>query len=95
MRSVWNRYNNKDIEFAGSIKKPLYIGEVGFKSGMNRARAKILELDIAEKFSRGVSGYILWSFEAQGWNRDGHNYGFGIDDGCGEIVREWNEKLNR
>ena len=94
LRGVWNRYNKKDISFADKIKKPVYIGEVGFKSGMKRDRKKILELDIAEKFSLGVSGYMLWSFEAQGWSKDGHSYGFGLNDGYGEIVKKWNEKLN-
>lgn len=94
LRSVWNRYNKKDINFSGKIKKPIYIGEVGFKADTKRDRAKILELDIAEKFALGVNGYILWSFEAQGWSKDGHSYGFGVNDGYGEIVKKWNKKLN-
>lgn len=95
LRSVWNRYNKSDIEFSKRIKKPVYIGEVGFKAGMKRDRTKILELDIAEKFALGVNGYMLWSFEAGGWSKDGHNYGFGIDDGYSEIVKRWNKKLNQ
>lgn len=90
MRRVWNNYIKKDIEFAYSIVKPLYIGEVGFKSGIKRERAKLVDLDIAEKFSMGVSGYILWSFQAQGWSNDGHNYGFALGEGFEEIVRKWN-----
>lgn len=94
LRGVWNSYNKNDIKFAAGIKKPLYIGEVGFKADSARDRKKILELDIEQKFKLGVSGYILWSFEARGWNKDGHSYGFGINDGFAEIVKKWNSKLN-
>lgn len=94
LRGVWNSYNKKDIKFSEEIKKPLYIGEVGFKSHTGRNRTRILELDIERKFNLGVSGYMLWSFEAQGWNKDGHSYGFGVNDGFAEIVKKWNQKLN-
>ncbi len=92
MRRVWNNYIKKDLDFALSIGKPLYIGEVGFKSHTNRDRSKILDLDIAEKFSMGVSGYMLWSFQAQGWSNDGHNYGFGLGEGFEEVVKKRNNK---
>ena len=94
MRRVWNNYIKKDMNIALSAGKPLYIGEVGFKSGINRNRARILDIDIAEKFSLGVSGYVLWSFQAQGWSNDGHNYGFGLGEGFEEVVKKWNESLN-
>jgi endo-1,4-beta-mannosidase len=90
MRHVWDRYNRKDIEFARSIGKPLYAGEVGFKAIAKRDRAQILRLDIKEKFSLGASGYVLWSFQAQGWNNDGHDYGFGPDEGFEEVVKKCN-----
>jgi endo-1,4-beta-mannosidase len=92
MRHVWSNYIKKDVKFAISISKPLYIGEVGFKSSAARDRTKILDLDITEKFAMGVSGYILWSFQAQGWSNDGHNYGFGTGEGFEKIVRKWNHK---
>lgn len=94
LRGVWNSYNKSDLKFAKEIKKPLYIGEVGFKSAHGANRKKILELDIEQKFNMGVSGYMLWSFEAQGWSRDGHSYGFGISDDFGGIIKKWNKKLN-
>jgi endo-1,4-beta-mannosidase len=94
LRGLWNIYNKSDIKFAAEIKKPVYVGEVGFKAGSIRERKRILELDIEEKFSMGVDGYILWSFQAQGWNKDGHGYGFGIDDGFGDVIKKWNKKLS-
>ena len=94
LRGVWNSYNKSDLKFSSEIRKPLYIGEVGFKAGLARDRRKILELDIEQKFRLGVSGYMLWSFEAQGWNKDGHNYGFGVNEGYSEIIKKWNQKLN-
>ncbi|MFI5212004.1 MAG: cellulase family glycosylhydrolase, partial [Ignavibacteria bacterium] len=93
LRAVWNFYNKMDIRFAKEIAKPVYIGEAGFKKYIFRSRKKILELDIREKFSMGVRGYVLWSFESQGWNNDGHGYGFGINDGFEEIVKKWNNEL--
>lgn len=93
LRQIWNRYNRKNIEFAKSINKPVYIGEAGFKKGINRNRKRILEKDLVNKFALGVSGYVLWSFESQGCNNDGHGYGFGLDDGFGEVVKRWNEGL--
>jgi endo-1,4-beta-mannosidase len=94
LRGVWSRYNKKDIRFAQKINKPLYIGEIGFKSAPNRNRKGLLELDIEKKFSLGICGYMLWSFQAQGWSNDGHGYGFGIDDGFSEIIKKWNQKLS-
>jgi endo-1,4-beta-mannosidase len=93
LRGLWNSYNKNDIKFAKKINKPVYIGEIGFKLNAKRDRKKILELDIEKKFSMGVSGYMLWSFEAQGWSKDGHNYGFGLNDGFGDIIIKWNKKI--
>jgi endo-1,4-beta-mannosidase len=92
LRWLWNIYNKRDIKFAREIKKPVYVGEVGFKAGSARERKRLLELDIEEKFSMGVGGYMLWSFQAQGWNKDGHGYGFSMEDGFGDIIKKWNEK---
>lgn len=93
LRSLWNRYNRKNIEFAARIGKPVYIGEVGFKSDLKRERKKILELDVEKKFQLGAGGYMLWSFEAEGWNKDGHGYGFDEKDGFGEIVKKLNNHI--
>jgi len=90
LRDFWNRRNKRNIRFAKETGKPLYIGEAGFKAGMKRDRKRILELDIEEKFKMGFSGYILWSFEAQGRSKDGHGYGFGAEDGFDEVIRKWN-----
>lgn len=95
LRSVWNRYNKKDIRFAQKTGKPVYIGEVGFKKNHLLSRNKILELDINEKFKMGVCGYVLWSFETQGRNNDGHGYGFGPGDGFEEVIRKWKSELSR
>jgi endo-1,4-beta-mannosidase len=94
LRWLWNIYNNRDISFAQKTGKPVYLGEVGFKKIAGRDRIKILELDIESKFGKGVGGYMLWSFESQGWNKDGHDYGYGLGEGFGEVVRKWNLKLN-
>ncbi len=94
IRGLWNSYNKSDIKFASEIKKPLYIGEVGFKANPSRDRIRILELDIQQKFKMGVSGYMLWSFEAGGWSKDGHSYGFGLNDGFSDVIKKWNQKLS-
>ncbi|MCX7877381.1 MAG: cellulase family glycosylhydrolase [Ignavibacteria bacterium] len=93
LRWLWDKLNEHDINFSAEIRKPLYVGEVGFKSIKGRDRKKLIELDTERKFSVGVSGYILWSFEAQGWSKDGHGYGFGPDDGFCEVVKKWNSKF--
>lgn len=91
LRWLWNIYNNKDIRFAKSAEKPVYIGEIGFKNIPGRDRFKIMDLDIKKKFDSGVGGIMLWSFEAQGWNKDGHDYGFGPGEGFEEVVKKWNK----
>lgn len=90
LRWLWSIYNNRDIKLAGKLKKPVYIGEVGFKKKPGRDRLKILELDIRKKLNKGVGGYMLWSFESGGWNKDGHDYGFGTGEGFDEVVKKWN-----
>ncbi len=90
LRWLWNIYNNRDTGFAKSIGKPVYIGEIGFKNIPGRDRVKIMDLDIKKKFESGVDGIMLWSFEAQGWNKDGHDYGFGLGEGFEEVVKKWN-----
>lgn len=92
LRWIWNIYNNKDVSFAKHIGKPVYIGETGFKNIPGRDRVKIMELDIESKFQNGIDGIMLWSFEAQGWNKDGHDYGFGLGEGIEDIVKKWNNK---
>ncbi|MGH2575522.1 MAG: cellulase family glycosylhydrolase [Ignavibacteria bacterium] len=94
LRYIWTWYNHRNIRIAKRLKKPLYIGEVGFKENRRLDRRKILELDIEKKFGDGIGGYILWSFESQGWSNDGHDYGFNLSDRFGEVVKKWNEKLN-
>ncbi len=92
LRWLWNIYNKKDINFAKEVGKPVYLGEIGFKSIHGRNRIKIMEQDIESKFNSGVGGYILWSFESGGWNKDGHDYGFGLGEGFEEVVKKWNMK---
>ncbi len=90
LRWLWNIYNKKDINFAKEAGKPVYLGEIGFKNMPGRNRIKIMELDIESKFKSGVGGYVLWSFESGGWNKDGHDYGFGLGEGFEEVVKMWN-----
>lgn len=92
LRWIWNIYNNKDIRFAQSICKPVYFGEIGLKAITGRDRVKILDMDIKTKFESGAGGIMLWSFESQGWNKDGHDYGFGLGEGFEEVSKKWNLK---
>ena len=91
LRWLWNIYNNRDVSFAQKCGKPVYIGEIGYKNITGRDRIKIMELDMDRKFSKGVGGIMLWSFESQGWNKDGHDYGFGFGEGFEDVVRKWNK----
>lgn len=93
LRWLWNIYNNRDTGFAKTISKPVYIGEIGFKNIPGRNRVKIMEIDIKNKFESGIDGIMLWSFEAQGWNKDGHDYGFGQGEGFEEVVKKWNKNI--
>jgi endo-1,4-beta-mannosidase len=93
LRWLWNIYNKGDISFAKQIGKPVYTGETGLKKMPGRNRPEVLQLDLEEKFGSGIDGVLLWSFEAQGWNKDGHDYGFGLGEGIGEVVKKWNGYL--
>lgn len=93
LRWLWNIYNRGDREFAANISKPVYIGETGFKNIPGRSRARLLELYLKEAFDMKIGGVMLWSFESQGGNLDGHDYGFGLGEGIEEMVKKWNEKL--
>lgn len=93
LRWLWNKYNRKDLSFAGVIAKPVYIGETGFKNIPGRSRSRLLDIYLKEVFGAGAGGVMLWSFETQGGNNDGHDYGFGSGEGIGEVVKNWNERL--
>lgn len=95
LRWLWEIYNARQIKMAKELNKPVYLGEVGFKKHRGIDRRKILELDLQRKFKQGISGYLLWSFEAQGWSNDGHDYGFKIEDGFGEVVKRMNRNFLR
>jgi endo-1,4-beta-mannosidase len=90
LRGLWNSFNNKDVEIARELQKPVFWGEVGFKKDHGEDRKKILDLDIAKKLGAGVQGYTLWSFQAQGHSVDGHDYGFDSKDGFAPVVKKWN-----
>lgn len=76
VRWLW-RYNiKKNIESAKSLNKQVYIGEIGYKSYNGNFRKELIKYDRIRYFNEGVSGYLLWSFEAQGKSKDGHGYGF-------------------
>ena len=86
IRKVWKNFNSKNIEIAKQLKKPIYIGEIGFKKSLNEYRKIILEKELKKCFDEGVSGILLWSFESQRKSLDGHDYGFGVQDGFGEVI---------
>ncbi|MBK6770957.1 MAG: cellulase family glycosylhydrolase [Ignavibacteria bacterium] len=90
LRYIWNSYNKKNIQIAKKLNKPIYIGEVGFKKTMREYRKLILEQELKRYFDEGIAGVLLWSFESQGKSADGHDYGFGVDDGFGEVVKKLN-----
>ncbi|MBK7253732.1 MAG: hypothetical protein IPI04_07375 [Ignavibacteria bacterium] len=60
---------------------------------MKEYRKLILEQELKRYFNEGIAGVLLWSFESQGKSVDGHDYGFGVDDGFGEVVKKL--KINR
>ncbi len=93
LRYIWNSYNKKNIQIAKKLNKPIYIGEVGFKKSMKEYRKLILEQELKRYFNEGIAGVLLWSFESQGKSVDGHDYGFGVDDGFGEVVKKL--KINK
>jgi hypothetical protein len=90
LRNIWNSYNRKNILIAKKLNKPIYIGEVGLKKSMKEYRKLILEQELKRYFNEGIAGVLLWSFESQGKSIDGHDYGFGVDDGFGEVVKKFN-----
>ena len=87
LRKIWKHYNKKNIAAARQLGKPLYVGEVGFKKDLKEYRKLVLKKEMERYFNSGVSGVLLWSFESQGRSKDGHDYGFGVEDGFGEIVK--------
>jgi len=76
VRWLWRYYIKKNLEIAKRLGKPVYIGEIGYKNFNGDFRKKLIEYDRARYKEAGVSGYLLWSFEAQGKSKDGHGYGF-------------------
>lgn len=90
LRHLWRRRNKVDIRMAHDLGKPVYVGEAGFKDFHGSFRKKIAEHEIERMFKLGVSGYMLWSFQAQGASNDGHGYGFTKEDGFGDIAKKWN-----
>ncbi|MBX7045509.1 MAG: cellulase family glycosylhydrolase [Ignavibacteria bacterium] len=76
VRWLWGYYIRKNIASAKKLGKPVYIGEIGYKAGSGKFRKDLIEYDRKRYSKAGVSGYMLWSFEAQGKSKDGHGYGF-------------------
>lgn len=95
MRGLWRHNNQKDLQIAKDLGKPLYVGEVGFKKMHGDDRKKLLELDMQDYFNKGAQGYMLWSFEAQGRSIDGHDYGFTPKDGFGPLIQKWNQQFQQ
>lgn len=88
IRKIWKNFNMKNIAIAKHLKKPVYIGEIGFKKSLKEYRKIILKNELEKYFKEDVSGILLWSFESQGKSLDGHDYGFGIEDGFGELTKK-------
>ncbi len=93
LKWLWRRYIDKNIEIAKQLKKPFYLGEIGYKNDLKLDRKKIIDNEIQRYFKKDIDGYLLWSFEAQGWSKDGHNYGFTQRDGFKEIIQKYNKQL--
>lgn len=89
IRKIWKNYNSKNIAIAKRLGKPIYIGEIGFKSSLNEYRKIILENELKRYFKEGVSGILLWSFESQGRSLDGHDYGFNTEDEFNYIINKF------
>ena len=70
------------------LNKPVYIGEIGFKKNMGGYRKIIIEREYKKYFKSGVSGILLWSFEAEDRSKDGHDYGFDESDDFKETIKE-------
>jgi endo-1,4-beta-mannosidase len=77
IRGIWRRAIERDIAAAHALNKPVYIGEAGYKKRAEVEWYKIVEAEALRYFELGVWGFLLWSFESQGWSKDGHGYGFG------------------
>ena len=77
VRWLWRHYIRKNIETAKSLSKQIYIGEIGYKNYNGNFRKNLIKADRIKYFEKGIRGYLLWSFEAQGKSKDGHGYGFG------------------
>ncbi len=88
LRSVWQSYIIKNFRAAKKLNKSVYIGEIGFKKSMGGYRKIIIEREFKKYFKSGVSGILLWSFEAEGRSRDGHDYGFDESDDFKETIKD-------
>ncbi|MBS1518233.1 MAG: cellulase family glycosylhydrolase [Bacteroidetes bacterium] len=86
IRSLWQRYISKNIQTAKALKKPVYIGEIGFKKRMGVLRNTVIEKEFNKYLDSEVSGILLWSFESESMSKDGHGYGFDESDGIKEVI---------
>lgn len=93
LKWLWRKFIDKNISIAGELKKPFYLGEIGYKNNLKLDRKKIIAAELERYFKKGIDGYLLWSFEAQGWSKDGHNYGFSKKDGFKEVIKKQNKLL--
>lgn len=94
VRGLWQNANQQDIQIARELNKPLYVGEAGYKKFHGEDRRTLFDLDMQHYFKAGASGYMLWSFQAQGRAVDGHDYGLGPQDGLAPLIRSWSQKLH-
>lgn len=93
LKWLWRNYIGKNISIARELKKPFYLGEIGYKNNLKLDRIKIVENEMEKYFKKGIQGFLLWSFEAQGWSKDGHNYGFTKQDNFRDVIHKQNKIL--
>ena len=90
VRGLWMHNNNQNLAIAKELNKPLYVGEAGYKKSHGDDRKTLFGMDMEKYFNAGASGYMMWSFQAQGRSVDGHDYGFDAKDGFAPLIQGWN-----
>ena len=93
VRDLWMDNNKKDLQIAKDLGKPLYVGEAGYKKFHGSDRKTLFGMDMQNYFKQGASGYMMWSFQAEGKSIDGHDYGFDQKDGFAPLIHGWNNQF--
>ncbi len=87
-----------DLAVAHSLRKPLFVGEAGIKSGCDKpgcytaqGRAKFFNAKINAFFSNEGSGYLIWRYRDKGQKSPDY-YGFTPSDPLYEVIRNLSAK---